>query len=99
MFQLSFEMPRSFSIDEADLKRFRRVHFVDVSVEEKLSSSNRCVVVLRTFEFCSNKAYAIHASILGKETGVRNSGYEFMEDVVNALAVSLFNECKIIFLF
>jgi hypothetical protein len=81
MFQLSFEMSRNFTIDEIELKRFRCVHFVDVSIEDKLGSFDSCVVVLRTFEFNSNKAYAIHGAIVGRDTDVRKSGYE----------VSLFN--------
>jgi len=85
MFQLSFEMPYHFSIDETELRRFRRVHFVDVSIEEKTGSHDRCIVVLRTFEFCANKAYAIHSAIVGRETHVRKSGYEFMEDIINLL--------------
>lgn len=50
VFQMSFDMPRSFHLDEAELKHFRRVHLVDVSIEEKTGSSDCCTVVLRTFE-------------------------------------------------
>jgi hypothetical protein len=87
MFQLSFEMPRSFSIDNYQLKCYRRVHLVDVSIEEKCGSNDSCVVVLRTLEFCANKAYAIHSAIVGKDTEVRESCYEFMEDMVDLLPV------------
>ena len=66
----------------------RCVHFVDVSIEDKIGSMDRCTVVLRTFEFCSNKAYLVHGAILGQDTHVRKSGYEFMEDMINFLPVS-----------
>jgi hypothetical protein len=92
MFQLVFEMPRSFSIDDVELKRFRCVHFVDVSIEDKIGSFDRCMVVLRTFEFCSSKAYIIHSSILGRDTGVRETGYKFMEEMVNLLQVTFLDD-------
>lgn len=97
MFQLAFEMPRNFTIDEVELKRFRCVHFVDVAIEDKLASVDRCMIVLRTFEFCSNKAYAIHGAIVGRDTEVRKSGYEFMEGLVNLLTPDIFNSSHLYF--
>jgi len=97
MFQMSFEMPRNFHVEDTELKRFRCVHFVDVSIEDKVNSLDRCTVVLRTFEFCANKAYAIHGAILGQDTMVRKSGYEFMEDIINLLSPDVLGSSHLYF--
>lgn len=73
---------------------------MDVAIEEKIGSHDRCVVVLRTLEFCANKAYTIHRDIVGKDTEVRESGYEFMEEMVELLPVRSYSiRLKFLFIF